>query len=119
MRPRPLTAKESALLDALLSEDFDGVEALRVQAASVLARSGCSCGCGTIELVPQGDPPLSEAVSPVPVEGTATDGAGGPNGGLLLFVREGLLNSLEIYSFGEEPLPLPDPSRVTWSWQQQ
>jgi hypothetical protein len=103
---RPLSPHEVALVAALLAPDFAGVEALREQAKVLLARPGCTCGCGTIDLLPQGDPPRSAAKSPAPSEGRVRDPAGEEVGGLLLLVRHGLLTSLEVYSYFE-PLPLP------------
>jgi hypothetical protein len=112
---RPLNERERGLLDAALAHDFVGVEALRAQTVGVQARPGCSCGCGTIELVPQDqEAPRSSAASPVPAEGRVRDGEGNEIGGLLVFVRDGLLDSLEVYSYDEPPLPLPDPGRVDW-----
>ncbi len=65
------------------------------------------CGSGTIELIPRGDDlPRSDAGSPVPVEAQVLDAQGNEVGGLLLFVRDALLDSLEVYSH-DEPLPLP------------
>jgi hypothetical protein len=34
-------------------------------------------------------------------------------GGLLLFLRNGLMQSLEVYSSGD-PLPMPAPDQVRW-----
>jgi hypothetical protein len=113
-QPSPLLEEERALLDALLAHDFAGVQALREQAQHVWAKRGCECGCGTIDLVPDGMAvPRSEATSPVPVEGVVYDGDGGEAGGLILFVRDGMLLSLEIYSHSD-PLPLPRLEEVTW-----
>ena len=49
MYPRPLTARERAVLTALLSVDFEGVEPLRAQAADAQVLVGCSCGCPSID----------------------------------------------------------------------
>ena len=107
---RALTTGERRLLDGLLAHDFPGVTELRVQALGVRARKGCQCGCGTIDLiVPEPRPPRSEAANPVPVEGVLRDDAGG----VLLFVSDGMLASLEVCSFGD-PLPLPRLEQVTW-----
>jgi hypothetical protein len=109
-----LTADERSLLDALLAQNFPGVEALRLQAESVEAKRGCQCGCGTIALVVTRDQlPRSDASSPVPAEGEVFDSAGNGVGGLLLFLHDGFLASLEIYS-NAEPLPLPAPETVRW-----
>jgi hypothetical protein len=112
--PSPLTDEERALLDAFLSHDFPGVMELREQALHVSARRGCDCGCGTIEFVADGSPvPLSAALNPVPVDGLVTSAAGDEIGGLILFLRDGALQSLEIYSH-TDPLPLPRLEQVNW-----
>ncbi len=111
---RPLSNDERALLDALLAHDFPGVQELREQAKHVKAKRGCECGCGTIDLVPDGTPvPRSGAANPVPVDGLVTNPGGDEGGGLILFVRDGMLQALEIYSHGG-PLPLPRLEQVTW-----
>lgn len=107
--PRPLTAGERRLLDALLAHDFPGAGELRAQARTVRAVRGCACGCGTIDLITDGASPASVADSPVPVEGVIGD-----SGGVILFLTEGRLGSLEVYSYGD-PLPLPDPDQVVWA----
>jgi hypothetical protein len=109
--PRQLTGDERRVLDGLLANDFDGADALRIQATSVAARRGCECGCGTIELVPQPNAPRSTASSPLPAEGRVFDDEGKEIGGLLLFLEEGQLPSLEVYSF-DQPLPLPKIENV-------
>ncbi|MCU1404352.1 MAG: hypothetical protein JWQ43_655, partial [Glaciihabitans sp.] len=52
MEDRDLTPPERETLNALLSNSFPGVVELRRQAANVRARSGCECGCPTINLIP-------------------------------------------------------------------
>jgi hypothetical protein len=105
--PGPLTTNERELLDGFLAHDFPGVQALRVQVRAVSARNGCTCGCGTIDLILEvADFPHSESATPVPVEGRVLDMDGEDVGGLLLFLRGGMLASLEVDSVGE-PLSLP------------
>lgn len=112
--PSPLSTDERELLDALLRHEFVGAEELRVQASHVEAKSGCACGCGTIDFVLDGAPvPRSNAPSPVPVEGRVVDAGGAEVGGLILFLEAGMLQSLEIYSY-DQPLPLPRGQQVTW-----
>ena len=109
---RALTDDEQDLLAACLSADFDGVEALRAQARQALASPGCTFGCGTIDLhVPHA--PRSSASSPLPVEGEVVGPGGEPIGGLLVFLDDGRLAGLEVYSFGD-PLPLPPADQVRW-----
>jgi hypothetical protein len=114
---RPLSANEQALVDALLAPEFPGVAELREQAKALLARPGCDCGCGTIELLPQGEPPCSAATSPAPSEGRVRNADGDEVGGLLLFIRHGLLESLEVYSC-DQPLPLPLIAHVSFDLPQ-
>jgi hypothetical protein len=109
---RPLTGNERALLDALLRHEFPGVNELRVQARQTSASPGCTCGCGTLDLHVPDTAPRSSASSPVPVEGTVVGADGEPIGGLLLFVEDGRLSSLEVYSLVDDPLPMPLRERV-------
>lgn len=111
---RTLSRNEQGLVDALLAPQFLGVEALRQQAKSLLGRPGCTCGCGTIELLPQGDAPRSASVSPAPSVGRVRDAAGVEVGGLVLLIRDGLLDSLEVYSH-HEPLALPLIAQVEFA----
>ena len=88
---------------------------MRSQLDWVHAKRGCTCGCGTIELViTQDGLPRSDASSPAPVEGLITDSSGNVIGGLILFVVDGYLASLEVYSYDIEPLPLPALEAVEW-----
>ena len=111
---RPLQPAERALLDAFLAVDFDGVEALRAQVLGTTATPGCACGCGSVDLLPDPSAPRSTATSPVPVEGAVRDEADEEVGGLLLFLDDGRLASLEVYSY-VDPLPLPPAERVRWT----
>ena len=111
--PRSLTSTERALLGALLAHDFTGAAVLRTQLDVATATTGCTCGCGTIDLhVPAGAPNAGVA-GPAPVEGTVHGPDGRPTGGVLLFVEDGRLSRLDVTSHGD-PLPVPDPAQVTW-----
>ncbi len=110
---RPLTRNERALLDAFLRHEFDGVKELRVQARQVTASPRCTCGCGTINLHVAGTAPNSSSSRPVPAEGTVVGADGEPIGGLLLFVDDGGLAGLEVYSY-DDPLPMPALEQVRW-----
>lgn len=97
--PRPLESNERALLDGFLALDFEGVAALRSQARGVMAAPGCTCGCGSPDLFPDGASPRSTAASPIPSEGGIRDDAGEEVGGLLLFLDAGRLSYMEVYSY--------------------
>ena len=109
--PRPLTEREAAVLQFLLSVDAPGVNALRQQAsvASVVAR--CPCGCATISLsvdrslAPQSSIRRSPAID---TQRPLTDDLGEAND-LLLFLDDGWLESVEIVYYGEPPPEFPSP----------
>jgi len=111
---REITAPESALLAEAVTGEWDGASELRSQLPGLLVRSGCSCGCGTIDPWPRQGMPAPMTPSPAPREGIVRDVAGEPVGGLLLFLRNGVLRSLEIYSYDGDPLPMPSLDRVDW-----
>lgn len=118
--PRVASENERKLLNALLAHEFDGADELRLQVGNVHARSGCTCGCGTIDLiVDRSAAPRSAADSPLGVEGEVADEAGNLIGGLLLFVEDGYLCSLEVYAYEDVALPLPSLSNVRWVRLQQ
>lgn len=109
-----MSADETAALDALLALDFQGVEVLRAQASGVNAALGCTCGCASIDLYPRGEPiEPSTAKSPVPAEATIVSDAGEENGGVLLFLTDGVLSYLEVYSYLDDPIrSFPSPSQL-------
>ena len=111
--PRPLTPTERGLLDALLSHDFPGAGELRTQIARTTATSGCTCGCGTVDLQVADEATAASVGGVAPVEGTVLDTDGAPVGGVLLFAEAGRLSRLEVYSYGD-PIPLPAAEQVTW-----
>ena len=108
MSGRPLTHEERDALGFLLTADFPGVEELRGQAPFAEAVGRCACGCATIGL--KVDPTRAGAatvVERVPVSASSKSGSEG----LLLFVDDGYLSCLEIYSIEDEtPSVFPPPS---------
>jgi len=112
--PRPPTKGERQLVEAMLTHvDEPESSALRAQLDVTEVRSGCPCGCGTIDFVL---PEILPARSPrtgagVLVEGDVLDESGNPVGGLLLFLDDGRLSDLEVWSVGD-PLPLPPVERA-------
>jgi hypothetical protein len=105
---RPLSVRERATLDLLLSVDFPGAEALRKQALSVSAEEGEGMVVGL--LVDEGLP-AAQVVGRTPVQ-AVVDGDG-YDGGLLLFVDDGQLSALEYWWVTEEmPSVFPPVSAV-------
>jgi hypothetical protein len=111
--PRALGDQESAVLDWLLAHQFRDAERLRAQAASVVATGRCACGCASIHLDVEHTPELAARTpSPVPVQPQIVGDDGQPVGGVLLFLEDGWLSYLEVYSY-HEPIPgFPSTDRL-------
>ena len=80
---------------------------------SVRVVGQCTCGCATVDLesdrtkcAPSG------TTSPIPAEAVVLDSKGAAIGGLIVFLREDYLASLEIYSFDQPIDALPPPERI-------
>ena len=114
---RPITATEAKVLVALLEENFRGQGVCDQQVKGIEASKGCECGCPTIDLfVHRESAAPSTASSPLPVEADVLDEAGEPIGGILIFLKDGYLSEMELYSYAREPsaeFPPPDRFRVT------
>lgn len=113
---RPLTPTERQLVEAWLLVSEDGAEAFRTQLVPELrCYSSCDCGCGSIGFVhPEGATPVSVKDGLYPVEGMVLDESGKSIGGLLLFVRGGLLHDIDAFSTAEHPISIPPLERVRW-----
>ena len=105
---RKLSREERDILDFLLTADFPGAGELRLQAPFASAVGRCPCGCATISLdVDRTQAPRAAVVDHAPVHASASSG---PEG-LLLFVDDGYLSGLEIYTTDHEaPSVFPPPS---------
>ena len=118
MEPRALTEREKETLLRLLPLDgFPGVRDYRSQANHLEVTEECTCGCATINFrVDVGAAPPSDypGVPLLPLEARAVD----PTDPALpveviLFAREGVLESLEIVYYGSAPPPeFPDPGEL-------
>lgn len=114
MNGRLLNDNERALVTALLDGEPEAGRDLRLHLNSVRVRSGCNCGCGSLDFVyPDATTAEVDLTPPhlFPVEAAVLDEKGDPAGGVLLFVRDGRLDNLDVYSVGDEPLQLPDADR--------
>jgi hypothetical protein len=106
---RSLTEDEHALIERLLSADFEGREALAEQLeAAVVRRIDAD---GSLEFAPSGGPPAHTARR-IPVEAEFED-EDGVTVHLLLHVLDGLLNELEVFREDSKPLlAQPSPLRL-------
>jgi hypothetical protein len=115
MDARPLSDNERDVLGALLDQEAPGATELRDQLGQVEVVSNCNCGCGSIAFTPRShrtDRSSSSAL--YPVEGEVLDDDGNLIGGVLLFVRDGRLNDVDVYSVTDRPLQMPDLAHVRW-----
>ncbi|WP_329427016.1 hypothetical protein OG339_42845 [Streptosporangium sp. NBC_01495] len=108
---RHLSAEEQAIILALLTQDFPGVDELRAQVPSAIVAERCGCGCATVDLR-AGTKPRALA-SPVQNGVLISASVRGRDDGVLLFVENGHLSYLEVYSVDDEPASLPQPEDVT------
>jgi hypothetical protein len=107
--PRALTTREREVLSLLLPLDgFADVDVYRAQLDHATVTGGCSCGCATIYLAIGPEAPLSSAAGPDPsllaIEARGKD----PSDPslpveIILFAKNGALESLEIVYFGDTP----------------
>ena len=108
--PRPLNASERAVLEHILSVDFDGASALRGQLDHVEAVATWAAGSPSIDLRVRG--PVARASLPdrlAPVDAQVLDPSGEYAGELLVWVEDGaVLTGLEYaWVTDEPPLCLP------------
>jgi hypothetical protein len=105
--PRPLSPRESEILDFLLGADFPGVETLRTQARTARVVGQCECGCATVYLAV--DPALPVASEVAQFDAVDAQSRSvcdwDPPRELILFVKEGRLSSIEIVWYGDAPIP--------------
>ncbi|WP_326836025.1 hypothetical protein VSH64_14070 [Amycolatopsis rhabdoformis] len=108
--PRPLTTRERATLDLLLSPDFPGAEELRSQVSSAVVVGRCDCGCPTIDFqVDAAAPPARVPWRLAPSELETLPTGGEPPDQVMLFVEDGRLSCLEYVAFDQRPAQWPDP----------
>jgi hypothetical protein len=114
---RPITPQEKALLTAMLHSTTPPATAFLPQLEGMLVKSGCTCGCPSIDFAP----PPDETRIAFPHQNIVSDMFGytteGPHNdaehlvGLILWQAGGKLTSLEVYDFADrglsEPYPLP------------
>jgi hypothetical protein len=116
-----LQSGERAPLDLMLTRNFPGRTELVQQAATVqTAGLSCSCGCPSFSLVPDRSlPPSAVAYAERMVSEAHGTDPGGNEVGVLLFIEEGYLAQVEVYSFVGDAfsgLPQPDSLKLSeWS----
>lgn len=111
---RPLQPEERAALLAILNyADFDGRDALLDQVDAARVVGFCGCGCATVDIAVGAPSSTTSVALPIPNEAVVLDEDGDGIGGVLLFVRDGYLASLEVYDFKGVPIgPFPSRDRL-------
>lgn len=112
VEPRAPDDRELAVLQFLVGHDFPGADVLRTDVEVIRVRPSCGCGCASIALIPPGvDPRLGSETpaAPAPLDITVLPLDGRPSGGMILWVADGHLADLEVYSVEDHPaLGMPD-----------
>jgi hypothetical protein len=103
---RPLTPREKAVLDLLLSVDYPGVNELREQAGEAVVVGTCDCGCPTFTVAVPADSPRTTS-NPThrtaPVELRVRPVADEPEAEVILFLDDGRISSVEYVSYQAQP----------------
>ena len=103
---RPLSERERKVLDFMLGVDDLRLEPLRTQASTASVSGHCGCGCATIGLAvdrTQARPAHGLGYAAVDARRRGANGTA-DYCELILFVRNGLLSSLELVWY-ERPIP--------------
>jgi hypothetical protein len=110
-----MTDDERQLLLDMLGQYDGDTSGLREQVAKARVVSSCRCGCGSLGFVfderRRTDAPPAELL---PIVGSIVNDDRDFIGGLMLYVRDGRLYDLEVFSYTSEPQPTPDPAQVRW-----
>jgi hypothetical protein len=107
---RPLSPEERALLAALLQHVSENRTRFLAQLHLAEVVGGCGCGCPSIDIAVGGGGPVTLEGSTILVGGDATSPEGTPVG-VILWVRDHELVSLEVHAWDETPrfgLPRPE-----------
>lgn len=109
---RSLTLEERTLIEWLLRHGEPGASEFLPQLETAHVYLGCSCGCPTINIEVPDSIPAAHSRSNTLADFVADDGENPV--GVILFQAGGRLSGLEIYAFGDPPIPfgLPDPSTL-------
>ena len=107
-----MTLEERNLIEWLLLNGEPGASEFLPQLETAHVYSGCSCGCPTINIEVPDSIRAAQARSNILADFVADVGENPV--GVILFQAGGRLSGLEIYAFGDPPIPfgLPDPSAL-------
>ena len=109
--PRPLTADEHDLIEAMLGAVRSGVSRYIGQLETAEVVGGCGCGCPSIDFR------IASAVTeeaPSPVLVADAESPEGVPVGVILWARGGCLSGLEVHPWdGSDVIRLPRPETLS------
>ena len=109
--PRPLTADEHDLIEAMLGALRSGVSRYIGQLESAEVIGGCGCGCPSIDLTAES---AGTGTSPIPVILADAESPEGVSVGVILWARGGCLSGLEVHPWdGSDVIRLPRPETLS------
>ena len=109
-----MTGREAETLEFMLSAGFPGNEVLREQASQALVIEQCTCGCATIDFGVESNAPVAPEIEGAPLVQTRARDMDEHPVGLMLFVRDGRLSSLEIVWYDESQMTAEFPAPEFW-----
>jgi hypothetical protein len=112
---RELNSDERRILHLLLSPEFEGVQELRWQSDNAVVVGRCLCGCPTIDIdVRSISPPVPISGPLSPFEAKVSAEEDEMPGEIILFVRGGLISSMEyVYYSDTAPSEWPSSGRMS------
>jgi hypothetical protein len=104
MTVRPISEAEAAVVERALAVAAvdDSASALSTSVATLQVVGRCGCGCASVDFCRPATGHMAQMV--------ADAVAKAPNGedlGVLVFALNGQLSGLEVYSYSDNPAPLP------------
>ncbi|GLW48285.1 hypothetical protein Stsp02_39470 [Streptomyces sp. NBRC 14336] len=117
VEPRPLTAKERAVVERILQVDLPGAAELRHQLDQVRVVALWGSSSASVDLRVTDDAPRAPIPSGVvPVTCTVIEEGGELVGEVILWTESGMLSGLEYAWYGDEPpTSLPEVDRIVIS----
>jgi len=111
---RKITANELEVLRAWVAHDVPGATELRDQLSELVeVFSSCDCGCSSIGFKRYALSDEGGGVSIFDVDAEIVDNEGRSVGGMMLLIRTGRLDDVDVHSWFDE-LPFPALTSVRW-----
>jgi len=108
--PRPLTAEEHDLIEAMLGALRSGVSRYIGQLEEAEIAGGCGCGCPSINFTAES---TVTGTKPIPVILADAESPEGVPVGIILWARGGCLSGLEVHPWdGADVIRLPRPETL-------